>query len=162
MSISMSSVSLTGMSAMQSRSAPPPPPPPDETGQTDILSQFDTDEDGSLSATEVSESPLSEVVSEDNWASIDTDGNGTLSDTELTAHRDPMQEAGQMGGKGGPGGRGGPPMGGGMISEADTTSLFEGLISDADETTDIDSVSASTSAEELYSEMQSLLSALAG
>ncbi|MDV7142096.1 hypothetical protein R3X27_05315 [Tropicimonas sp. TH_r6] len=158
MNMSMSSVSMTGMSAMQSRGAPPPPPPPsDETGQTDTLSQFDLDEDGSLSTSEISESPLSE----DNWSSVDTDGNGSLSETELTAHRDSMAEASQMGGKGGPGGRGGPPMGGGMISEVDTTSLFEGLVSDAEDTTETGSLSASSSAEELYSEMQSLLGVLA-
>ncbi len=160
MNVSMSSVSMMGLSALQGRSGPPPPPPgpPPDVGSgasktqstEDILTSLDTDQSGTLTASEVADSPLSKFINADNWADVDSDGDGALNLSELQAHRETIDA---------PGGQGQGPGGG--ISQADPMSLFEGLLSsiaNSDSATD----QTATYAQELYTAMQNLLSSLEG
>ena len=160
MNVSMSSVSTTGLSTLQGRSGPPPPPPgpPPDVGTgaskaqstEDILTALDTDQSGTLTASEVADSPLSKFINADNWADVDTDGDGALNLSELQAHRETIDA---------PGGREIGLDGG--ISQADPISLFEGLLSSITSSGTATEQTA-TYAQELYTAMQNLLSSLEG
>lgn len=136
---------------MQGASAqhrPPPPPKGD-----DILSQFDSDESGSLSLSELDDSKFAERLA-GQFDDLDTDGDGLLNVSEL--------DAGAKQG-GGPGGVGGPPPGGGhggpqlsATTDADVESLFQSLFDalEAEETTDTSSIMGL--AQQTYTDVQAL------
>lgn len=70
---------------------PPPGGPPPSSGMaSDVLSSFDSDEDGGISLSEVLSATESEESDETTsaFASLDTDGDGKLSLAELTAALD--------------------------------------------------------------------------
>lgn len=145
MSIGQSFGSFSATSQTQSKPPPPPPPPPpreDKTQRTtsseDILALLDVDESGDLSATEIADSPLSALIG-DGFATADTDSDGSLNLSELNAHASSMP----------------PPPPPPASSEADITSLFEGLFAslESGETTTSD---ATTYAEEIYTLMQEI------
>lgn len=141
MSIGQSFGSFSATSQTQSKPPPPPPPREDKTQRTtsseDILTLLDVDESGDLSATEIVDSPLSELVG-DGFATADTDSDGSLNLSELNAHASSMLPP--------------PPP---ASSEADIASLFEGLFAslESGETTTSD---ATTYAEEIYTLMQEI------
>lgn len=143
MSIGQSFGSFSATSQTQSKPPPPPPPPPREdkaqrtTSSEDILTLLDVDESGDLSATEIVDSPLSELIG-DGFATADTDSDGSLNLSELNAHASSM-----------------PPPPPPASSEADIASLFEGLLAslESGETTTSD---ATTYAEEIYTLMQEI------
>lgn len=143
MSIGQSFGSFSATSQTQPKPPPPPPPPPREdktqrtTSSEDILTLLDVDESGDLSATEIVDSPLSELIG-DGFATADTDSDGSLNLSELNAHASSM-----------------PPPPPPASSEADIASLFEGLFAslESGETTTSD---ATTYAEEIYTLMQEI------
>lgn len=141
MSIGQSFGSFSATSQTQSKPPPPPPPREDKTQRTtsseDILALLDVDESGDLSATEIVDSPLSALIG-DGFATADTDSDGSLNLSELNAHASSM-----------------PPPPPPASSEADITSLFEGLFAslESGETTTSD---ATTYAEEIYTLMQEI------
>lgn len=150
MSMSISQ-SFGAFNATQTQSRPPPPPPPtDETSEratpgADMLALLDADESGGLSAVEIDGSQLAEMIGDD-FAAVDTDGDGALNESELTAHAESLMQSGTMPP---------PPPPPTTTSDADLSSLFEGLFAslDGSETATAD---ATVYAEEIYSMMQEM------
>lgn len=145
------SQSFGSYNASQTQSRPPPPPPrTDETSERatpgeDMLALLDADESGGLSATEIDGSQLAEMIGDD-FTALDTDGDGALNASELTAHAESLMQSGSMPP---------PPPPPDASSEADMTSLFEGLFASLDGS-DGSATEATAYAEEIYSMMQEM------
>lgn len=145
-------MSISSSVSAVTQSRPPPPPPPPKTSESsspgeDMLALLDADESGDLSSTEIDGSQLAEMIGDD-FASLDTDGDGSLNESELTSHAESLMQSGAMPPPPPP-----PPQP--ATSDADLTSLFEGLFAslDGSETATAD---ASGYAEEIYSVMQEM------
>lgn len=150
MSMSVSQ-SFGSFNTTQTQSRPPPPPPrPDETGEStspgeDMLALLDIDESGGLSSTEIDSSQLAEMIGDD-FASLDIDGDGSLNESELTSHAESLMQSGSMPP---------PPPPPPATSDADLTSLFEGLFASLDGS-EAATTDAAGYAEEIYSMMQEM------
>ncbi|MDT8992351.1 XopAW family type III secretion system calcium-binding effector [Curvibacter sp. APW13] len=119
------------------QSVMPPPPSTMDFAQSrsgagdndDLFSRVDTDGDGSVSKSEmsdfVSKMGKNSDTSEDKFSQLDTDGSGSLSQSEFEAGRpQPPQGGGGMQGAGGPQGAApmGPPPGGAQKAESSASS----------------------------------------
>lgn len=120
---------------------PPPPSTMDfaqarngaTDGSDDLFSKVDTDGDGSVSQSEMSDfvakmgKNSDTSSSEDKFSKLDTDGNGSLSQAEFEAGR-PQGSPSQAQGAGGPQGAGpmGPPPGAGGAEKSDSASSTSG------------------------------------
>lgn len=99
MSVTQSFGSYNAISQAQSR--PPPPPPPSDTASNraspgeDMLALLDADSSGGLTAAEIKDSRLAELVGDD-FTSLDTDGDGALNLSELNAHAESLMQSGSM------------------------------------------------------------------
>lgn len=148
MSIAQSFGAYNAISQTQSR-PPPPPPPSDNKSERaspgeDMLALLDADASGGLTATEIDGSQLAELIGDD-FTSLDTDGDGTLNLSELNAHAESLMQSGSMP----------PPPPPPASSEADISSLFEGLFASL-ESSDTSTSEATAYAEEIYSMMQEI------
>lgn len=126
---------------------PPPPPPP--TGDQ-LVAKLDSDDSGSLSATEIADSKLAEFIG-DGFDGVDTDSDGLLSATELGTFGQ-SQSADQAKGSRPPP----PPPSGTADAESIILSLF-----DAFEIEDEGDAVTTAEAEDLYTQIQDLLAAAA-
>lgn len=146
MSIGQSFPSFSATSQAQSKPPPPPPPPPEggresDTSVEEVLSLFDVDSSGDLTASEIEDSQLAELIG-DAFTDLDADGDGALKLSELSTLVEGLTKSGSRP----------PPPPPPPSSEADISSLFEGLLTSADGS-DTSSSDATAYAKEMYSLM---------
>jgi len=143
------------------------PPPTAESVADDLISSFDSDEDGSLSASEIETALASAGTSTDVaslLADMDTDGDSLLSATELTTAIQSDMDSHATRGSGGPP-PGGPPPGGpsgpGQASADDIAlSILETLDTDDEEGLSLSEVSTALGVEEDDSDVAGAFAAL--
>ena len=145
----------SSMSSSFQTQRPSGSPPPKPTGEG-LTERLDADKNGSLSAAEIEESRLGEMIG-DRFGEVDTDGDGALSTAELDAElkANAPTEGRDAREAGGP-----PPPCGSKTTAVngtgtDIASLFDSLLSTVE--TEGSDTDASEVAQALYTQMQQIL-----
>lgn len=112
----------TQLMSSQMSASPSPPPPPSSEDSSEMFSSIDTDDDGSISETELdtflssrSEETGNDASADEIFARDDTDGDGTISATEF-------EEAASQGPRGQGGGQNFERMLSALLSQYTSTS----------------------------------------